>query len=96
MAALIDTAGAHAGIFSPEPTGTRNAMTISLNVNLVGNIREGTLIAEARVRKAGKTIFVSSCDVHDENGNLLATGEVVGRYGPDSSATNSRTARPEN
>ena len=57
MAALVDTAGAHAGIFCAEP---------------------------GRVRKAGKTIFVSSCDVTDSDGNLLATGEVVGRYGPGS------------
>ena len=42
------------------------------------------MIASARVRKAGKTIFVSACDVHDQDGNLLATGEVVGRYGPGS------------
>ena len=81
MAALIDTAGAHAGIFCAEPGRIRQAMTVSLNVNLVGNIGDGNLIAKARVRKAGKTIFVSSCDVEDGDGNLLATGEVVGRYG---------------
>ncbi len=81
MASLIDTAGARAGVFCPVAGNIRQAMTVSLNVNLVGNIRQGVLIAEARVRKAGKTIFVSSCDVHDHDGNLLATGEVVGRYG---------------
>ena len=80
MAALIDTAGAHAGIFCAEPGRIRHAMTVSLNVNLLGNIGEGVLIAKARIRKAGKTIFVSSCDVEDGDGNLLATGEVVGRY----------------
>tara|TARA_R110000868_G_scaffold43803_6_gene146959 strand:+ start:841 stop:1308 length:468 start_codon:yes stop_codon:yes gene_type:complete len=80
-ASLIDTAGAHAGIFCAVPGNTRKAMTISLNVNLVGSATEGTLVTTARVRKAGKTIFVASCDVHDTDGNLLATGEVVGRYG---------------
>lgn len=81
LAALIDTAGARAGIFCTVDGNRRKAMTISLNVNLVGNIAAGKLIADARLRKAGKTIFVSSCDVHDGDGNLLATGEVVGRYG---------------
>lgn len=81
MATLIDTVGARAGVFCSVAGNIRQAMTVSLNVNLVGNIGEGVLIAEARVRKAGKTIFVSSCDVHDRDGNLLATGEVVGRYG---------------
>ena len=55
-------------------------MTIWMNVNLVGNIKKGALIAEARVRKAGKTVFVPSCDVDYQGGNLLAKGEVVGRY----------------
>ena len=81
MATLIDTAGAHAGIFCAEPGRKREAVTVSLNVTFVGNIGEGVLIARARIRKAGKTIFVSSCDVEDGDGNLLATGEVVGRYG---------------
>ena len=84
MAALVDTAGVHAGIFCAELGRVRQAMTISLNVNLVGNIGDGVLIASAWVRKAGKTIFVSCCDVTDSDGNLLATGEVVGRYGPGS------------
>ena len=84
MAAFVDTAGAHAGVFCAEPGRVRKAMTVSLNVNLVGNIVDGVLIANARVRKPGKTIFGSSCDVTDSDGNLLATGEVVGRYGPGS------------
>lgn len=77
---LIDTAGARAGLYCTVDGNKRSGMTVSLNVNLVDNISEGVLIAEARLRKAGKTIYVSSCDVHDGNGNLLATGEVVCRY----------------
>lgn len=80
IGALIDTAGARAGIFCTVEGNTRSAMTVSLNVNLVGNVSEGVLVTEARLRKAGKTIYVSSCDVHDGDGNLLATGEVVCRY----------------
>lgn len=80
IGALIDTAGARAGIFCSVEGNRRKAMTVSLNVNLVGNVSDGMLITEARLRKAGKTIFVSSCDVHDGDGNLLATGEVVCRY----------------
>lgn len=80
IGALVDTAGARAGIFCTVEGNKRSAMTVSLNVNLVGNVSEGVLITEARLRKAGKTIYVSSCDVHDGDGNLLATGEVVCRY----------------
>ena len=83
IAALIDTAGAHAGILCEETGRIKKAMTISVNVNLVGNISTGRLIASARLRKSGKTIFLAACDVSDEEGNLLATGEVIGRYGKD-------------
>ena len=70
IAALIDTAGAHAGVFNATPGQKRNALTILLNINLVRNVKEGVLITKAKVRKAGKTIFMSSCDVEDGNGNL--------------------------
>jgi uncharacterized protein (TIGR00369 family) len=81
IAALIDTAGAHSGIFCTVPGNIRQAMTVSLNVNLMGNVASGRLMADARKRGGGKTIFVASCDVTDEAGNLLATGEVTCRYG---------------
>jgi len=84
IGALIDTAGARAGIYCTVEGNKRSAMTVSLNVNLVGNVSEGVLVTEARLRKAGKTIYVSSCDVYDGDGNLLATGEVVCRYARDS------------
>lgn len=96
MATLIDTVGARAGVFCSVPGNVRQAMTVSLNVNLVGNVETGKLIAEGRVRKAGKTIFVSSCDVHDHDGNLLATGEVVGRYGRGSHAADGIAPPAEN
>lgn len=81
IAALLDTAGAHAGIFCTVPGNIRQAMTVSLTVNLMGNLSTGRLIADARKRGGGKTIFVATCDVTDGKGMLLATGEVTCRYG---------------
>lgn len=80
IAALLDTAGAHAGTFCTVPGNVRLAMTVSMTVSLLGNIPEGRLIAEARKRGGGRTIFVSSVDVRDGTGRLLATGEVTCRY----------------
>lgn len=84
LAALLDTAGAHAGMFCTVPGNIREAMTVSLTINLLGNVSAGELIADARKRGGGRTIFVSSCDVTDGDGRLLATGEVTCRYGPGS------------
>lgn len=81
IASLLDTAGAHAGTYCTVPGNVRLAMTVSMTVNLVGNVASGRLVADARKRGGGKTIFVSSVDVSDGDGRLLATGEVVCRYG---------------
>lgn len=80
IAALLDTAGAHAGTFCTVPGNVRLAMTVSMTVSLLGNVPAGRLIANARKRGGGRTIFVSSVDVRDGAGRLLATGEVTCRY----------------
>ncbi len=80
-AALIDAAGAHSSIFCTVPGNIRQAMTVSLNDIIMGNVASGRLKADARKRGGGKTICVLSCDITDEAGNLLAAGEVTCRYG---------------
>ena len=84
IAALLDTAAAHAGIHCAVPGNVRQAMTVSMTVNLLGNLSAGTLVADARKLGGGKTIFVSSCDVTDGEGRLIAPGQVTCRYGPGS------------
>lgn len=84
IAALLDTAGAHAGMYCTVPGNVRQAMTVAMTVNLLGNVSAGRLIADARKRGGGKTIYVSSCDVTSGDGDLIATGEVTCRYGPGS------------
>ena len=48
IAALLDTAGAHAGTFCTVPGNIRLALTVSMTVSLLGNIPAGRLVAEAR------------------------------------------------
>ena len=80
IAPLFNSAGAHAGVICAAPEREQRAMKISLNVNPGDNVKQSVLIAKARVQKAEKTIFVSSFDAEDANGNLLATGEVLCHY----------------
>ena len=77
---LLDTACAHAGIYCTVAGNRRLGASVSLTVNLVGNLKEGRLIANAVLKRAGKTLFFASCDVVDHAGNLIATGEAVCRY----------------
>jgi uncharacterized protein (TIGR00369 family) len=46
--------------------------TIELKINYLRAVRKGTLIAEARVVKAGATIGYIECDIKDEKGKLVA------------------------
>jgi uncharacterized protein (TIGR00369 family) len=46
--------------------------TIELKINFLRAVRNGKLIAEASVVKAGSTLGYIECDVKDETGNLVA------------------------
>src|SRR5438309_426456 len=46
--------------------------TIELKINFLRAVRKATLIAEARVVKAGSTLGYVECDVKDQTGRLVA------------------------
>jgi uncharacterized protein (TIGR00369 family) len=46
--------------------------TVELKINFFRPVRKGTLIAEAKVIKAGGTLGYVECDVKDRDGKLLA------------------------
>lgn len=76
LATLIDAAGGFAGCH-PGPDGgpPRIALTISLTVNYVGRASSGVVRAVARRRNGGARIFVSTVDVFNAEGELIAVGE---------------------
>jgi uncharacterized protein (TIGR00369 family) len=46
--------------------------TVELKINFLRAVRKGTLTAEARVVKAGRTLGYVECDVKDQSGKLVA------------------------
>ncbi|MGE3407574.1 MAG: PaaI family thioesterase [Pirellulales bacterium] len=46
--------------------------TIELKINFLRAVRKATLIAEAKVVKAGSTLGYVECEVKDQTGNLVA------------------------
>ncbi|NLW77968.1 MAG: PaaI family thioesterase [Ruminococcaceae bacterium] len=48
--------------------------TVDLHVDDLGKAMGGTLYAEARVKKMGRTICLAECDVRDACGKLLVHG----------------------
>lgn len=57
--------------------GKRPVTTVELKVNYLRPAPEGTVRARARFIKFGKTLVVSSCDVKDMHGHLIATSLVT-------------------
>ncbi len=46
--------------------------TLEMKINFLKPVREGTLTARGRVRKAGRMVALVECDVEDESGSLVA------------------------
>ncbi len=80
LATMIDAAGGYAGCYCPHPGRVRKTVTLSLNGNFLAPGREGRIFARAKVRGGGTKIYVSTVEVTDEKGTLLAVGEGVFRY----------------
>lgn len=81
LATLIDAAGGFAGCHpglqggGSQGVSPRIALTISLTVNYVGRASSGVVRAVARRRSGGARIFVSTVDVFNAEGELIAVGE---------------------
>lgn len=77
---MMDAAGGYAGCYCPYPGRVRKTLTLSLNTTFLAPGRGGRVFARARVRGGGTKIYVSTIEVTDEAGTLLALGEGVFRY----------------
>ncbi|MFY9531763.1 MAG: PaaI family thioesterase [Candidatus Acidiferrales bacterium] len=64
LAALADTAGGLATYMS-VPRGSRVA-TVEMKMNYLEPVEKGTVVADARMIRVGKTLAVVECDLRDE------------------------------
>ncbi len=80
LAAMIDHTGGIAGCFCAETGRSRKAVTLSLTTSFLAAANSGKVTAIGRKRPGGKRIFVSTTEVTDESGRLLAVGEATYRY----------------
>jgi uncharacterized protein (TIGR00369 family) len=72
IASLIDTAVAFAILGASEAPS--RFTTVEMKVNYLSAIREGRVLAEARLIRDGRRIVVAECDVFDSKGRLAAKG----------------------
>ncbi|GGG81316.1 hypothetical protein GCM10011415_33540 [Salipiger pallidus] len=80
IASLLDAAMGLCGCWPGEDGGRIHALTLSLNVQYIGQAKGARLIAEARKTGGGRSTFFAEGAVHDETGMLVAKGTGVFRY----------------
>ena len=81
LSTLIDTACGYCGCYSAPGETPRRAFTLSLTCNFIGAAKEGQrLTASARRSGGGKSIFFADCEVRDEEGRLIGSGQGNFKY----------------
>ncbi|MBP2230539.1 PaaI family thioesterase [Azospirillum agricola] len=85
LTSLLDTVSGFAATFCPHEGRVRRVVTLSLATSFLGQSRNGTLVATARLRGGGRKIVGVAAEIrHRETGALLATSEGMFKYRPGS------------
>lgn len=79
-ATLIDAAAGYAGNYCPHAGRRRISSTLALTTSYVAAGKGKRIVAKAKVKGGGRTIYASSVEVTDENGTLIAIGEGTFKY----------------
>ncbi len=79
-ATLIDATTGFCGVFEPNPEKRRGNVTVSLTTNFVGRAKTSTIICTAKTVRAGRRIYFAAAEVHDSDGNLVASADAVYAY----------------
>lgn len=81
LATLVDTACGYAGCYSAEARPGRRAFTLSLTTSFIGAGQLGQrLTARARRSGGGKTVFFADCEVTDQDGRVIGSGQGTFKY----------------
>lgn len=81
LSTLIDSACGYCGCYAPPGAPPRRAFTLSLTCNFIGTAREGQrLLARARRAGGGRTLFFADCEVTDQDGRVVGSGQGTFKY----------------
>ncbi len=80
IATLLDHASSFCGLYCTQPGNRRYGMTLSLSCDFIGQSDGGRLTAVGLMTRAGRSVYFSSAEVHDDQGKLLGRSTSVHRY----------------
>ncbi|MFX0543572.1 PaaI family thioesterase [Roseovarius sp. S4756] len=79
-ALMLDTAMGYAGCYTGDPAQQQNALTLSMTVNYIGQLKGKRIIATGRRTGGGRRTYFAEAVVTDENGEIAASATGVFRY----------------
>ena len=81
LATLIDTATGFAVALADGPDRFLRAVTLSMNVQFMGQAQAGeTVVVEAERTGGGKTVAFAKAEIRNEAGLVIARGDAVYRF----------------
>src|SRR5436305_821779 len=80
IASLIDTAGVTAAWGDESPADGLGGATVSMSVDYVAAARATDVVARARVVRRGRSLCFVTVEALDDDGRIVATGQVCHRY----------------
>lgn len=94
LTTMMDAAGGYAGTWCSVEANVRRCVTVSLTSHFLAPAEGGRLTATARLRGGGRRIFVSSIEVTDTLGSLIAIGDGTYRLRRGSEAPEGAPREP--
>lgn len=83
---LLDIACGRVGLWSDNEASRPRCVTIQLTASFVGAPSPGPLTITAHLLGGGKTVFMASAEITDEQGQLCAAGQGAFRRVPSRAA----------
>ena len=77
LATLVDSAGTVAIMAAPGNTEHKPGVTTDLNISYLSATRDGTVTADARVVKVGRTLAFADVEVRRGDGTVVAVGRIT-------------------
>lgn len=75
IATLLDAACGYAGLYSAEHEEEVHGVTVMLNISYLNSAREGTVIANGKVSRSGRSLYFVQGTLRSDLGELLATAQ---------------------
>ena len=80
QSSLLDATLGFCGVYTTDPGRKRRALTLSMTISYLGQVKSGRIRCVAERRGGGKTVYMATGSIRSADGVLLAEGQGVYRH----------------